>query len=119
MTIVGFEQKKDGSKNLIVFDPMFHDNANVLRLVGNDNFRQKYPEDMLRAYRRGVKYLKKYNGFEILRYVVIFRGRCDEGGNEDEENEENKQWTEAEVNADESSRLTPPESLKGDIEKGS
>lgn len=70
MTIVGFERRKDGSKNLIVFDPMFHDAANVLRLVGNDNFRQKYPDDMLRAYRRGVKYLKKYNEFEILRRVT-------------------------------------------------
>lgn len=70
MTIVGFEQRKDDSKNLIVFDPMFHDAPNVLRLVANDNFRQKYPEDMLRAYRRGVKYLKKYNEFEMLRRVL-------------------------------------------------
>ena len=69
MTIVGYEQKKDGSKNLICFDPMFHDAPNVLRLVDNDNFKLKAPEDMLRAYRRGVKYLKKYNEFEILRYV--------------------------------------------------
>ena len=75
MTIVGFEQKKDGSKNLIVFDPMFHDNANVMRLVGNDNFRTKSPEDMLRAYRRGVKYLKKFNEFEILRYISMISGR--------------------------------------------
>jgi len=81
MTIVGFEQKQDGSKNLIVFDPMFHDNANVLRLVGNGNFKTKSPADMLRAYRRGVKYLRKYNEFEIL-------------------------------------KLTPPESLKGNVKKG-
>jgi hypothetical protein len=69
MTIVGYEQKKDGSKNLICFDPMFHDAPNVLRLVDNDNFKLKSPEDMLKAYRRGVKYLKKYNEFELLRYV--------------------------------------------------
>ncbi|KAG0648301.1 Zinc finger-containing ubiquitin peptidase 1 [Hyphodiscus hymeniophilus] len=69
MTIVGFEQKLDGSKNLICFDPMFHDAPNVLRLVGNDSFKQKYPEDMLKAYRRGVKYLRKYNEFEILKYM--------------------------------------------------
>lgn len=72
MTIVGYEQKQDGSRNLICFDPMFHDAPNVLRLVGNDNFTLKAPEDMLRAYRRGVKYLKKYNEFEILRYVLSF-----------------------------------------------
>ena len=74
MTIVGLEQRKDGSKNLLVFDPMFHDNANVLRLVGNENFKTKSPEDMLKAYRRGVKYLRKYNEFEILRYAVFFEG---------------------------------------------
>jgi hypothetical protein len=70
MTIVGFEKQLDGSKNLICFDPMFHDAPNVLRLVGNDNFTHKNPADMLRAYRRGVKYLKKYNEFEMLRYVL-------------------------------------------------
>jgi zinc finger-containing ubiquitin peptidase 1 len=69
MTIVGIEQKKDGAKNLIVFDPMFHDAANVLRLVGNDKFKMKSPEDMLRAYRRGARYLRKYSEFEILRYI--------------------------------------------------
>ena len=97
MTIAGFEQKKDGSKNLIVFDPMFHDNANVLRLVGNDNFKIKSPEDMLRAYRRGVKYLRKYNEFEILRYDISPRRRSAEIGN------------------DISNRLTPPEGLQGNI----
>ena len=71
MTIVGFEEKLDGSKNLICFDPLFHDAPDVLRLVGNDNFKVKSPGDMLRAYRRGVKYLKKYDAFEILRYVLI------------------------------------------------
>jgi hypothetical protein len=42
-----------------------------LRLVGNENFKIKSPEDMLRAYRRGVKYLRKYNEFEILRYDIF------------------------------------------------
>jgi hypothetical protein len=75
MTIVGFEEKLDGSKNLICFDPLFHDAPDVLRLVENDNFKIKSPEDMLKAYRRGVKYLKKYDAFEILRYVLIFPKR--------------------------------------------
>ena len=70
MTIVGFEKKLDGSKNLLCFDPMFHDAPNILRLVGNKSFKVKAPEDMLRGYRRGVKYLKKYNEFEVLRYVA-------------------------------------------------
>ena len=72
MTIVGVEKKLDGSKNLICFDPMFHDAPNILELIGNKEFKVKSPEDMLKAYRRGVKYLKKYNEFEILRYVLSF-----------------------------------------------
>jgi hypothetical protein len=73
MTIVGFEKKLDGSKNLICFDPMFHDALTVLKLVGNDKFKHKSPEDVLRAYRRGTKYLKKYNEFEVLKYVFLFQ----------------------------------------------
>lgn len=71
MTIVGFERKKDGSKNLIVFDPMFHDAANIMRLVGAPQFTMKSPADMLKAYRRGVKYLKRYHEFEILKQVPV------------------------------------------------
>lgn len=67
MTIVGVERKRDGSKNLIVFDPMFHDASNVMRLVDAPRFLHKAPSDVLKAYRRGTKYLKKYNEFEILK----------------------------------------------------
>ena len=66
MTIVGFERKADGAKNIIVFDPMFHDASNVTQLI-DIKFTHKQPEDDLRAYRRGVKYLKKYNEFELLK----------------------------------------------------
>jgi len=66
MTIIGIEQKRDGSKILLVFDPMFHDASNVTKLV-NRTFTHKAPEDVLKAYRRGVKYLGKYSEFELLR----------------------------------------------------
>lgn len=66
MTIIGFERKKDGSKNLLVFDPMFHDSAAVTKYIGR-TFTGKAPADLLRAYRRGVKYLRKYREFETLR----------------------------------------------------
>jgi len=66
MTIIGLEKRTDGSRNLIVFDPMFHDASNVLKLVGT-SFTHKAPADLLTAYRRGVKYLRKYNEFEILK----------------------------------------------------
>ena len=66
MTIVGFEKKTDGTRNLIVFDPMFHDASNIIKLIGR-TFVLKDPEDLLKAYRRGNKYLKKYNEFELLK----------------------------------------------------
>jgi hypothetical protein len=71
MTIVGFERKVDGSRNLIVFDPMYHDAPNVVKRIG-ERFRHRDPEDLLRAYRRGAKYLKRYNEFELLKYVHFF-----------------------------------------------
>jgi hypothetical protein len=67
MTIVGFEKKRDGSKNLVVFDPMFHDASNIVRLVDAPSFKHKEPADLLRAYRRGVKYLRRYHEFEVLK----------------------------------------------------
>jgi hypothetical protein len=67
MTIVGFERKVDGSKNILVFDPMFHDSSHVTQLIDLRNFILKQPEDVLRAYRRGAKYLKKYSEFELLK----------------------------------------------------
>jgi len=81
MTIVGFEKKRDGSKNLIVFDPMFHDAANIMRLVDVPSFRHKESADLLRAYRRGFKYLKKYHEFNVLKLTppVSQRGKI-EGG---------------------------------------
>jgi hypothetical protein len=67
MTIVGFERKVDGSKNIMVFDPTSPDSSNVTQLIDLKKFTLKQPEDVLRAYRRGVKYLKKYNEFELLK----------------------------------------------------
>lgn len=66
MTIVGFEKHKDGSRNVIVFDPMFHDAANVTKLI-DSNFTHKSPGSMLKAYRRGTRYLKRYGMFELLK----------------------------------------------------
>ena len=67
MTIVGMERRVDGSKTLIVFDPMFHDASSVTKLVGQA-FSHKEPEGVLKAYRRGLRYLTKYNEFELLKY---------------------------------------------------
>lgn len=68
MTIIGFEKKKDGTKNLLVFDPMFRDASNVTKYVGRDRpFSHKSAGDLLRAYRRDLTYLRKYNEFETLK----------------------------------------------------
>ena len=67
MTIVGFEKRRDGSKNLIVFDPMFHDAVNVSKFVGQDVVACKNPGDLLKAYRRDGKYLRRYSEFELLK----------------------------------------------------
>jgi hypothetical protein len=68
MTIVGIEKKLNGSTSLLVFDPMFHDSPDVIKLVGK-SFSAKNPARSLRAYRRDLKYLKKYKAFEILRFA--------------------------------------------------
>jgi hypothetical protein len=45
---------------------MFHDASNIIKLIGR-TFVHKDPEDLLKAYRRGNRYLKKYNEFELLK----------------------------------------------------
>ncbi|KAH6658365.1 peptidase family C78-domain-containing protein [Truncatella angustata] len=67
LTIVGFEKKHNGGRELIVFDPMFNDSDSVMKLVGQRTFSVKSPDSMLKLYRRGNKYLKRYNEFEILK----------------------------------------------------
>lgn len=65
-----------------MFDPMFHDSPMVLRLAdalsagsdeggGGEGVKERISvrkaEELLRAYRRGSKYLRKYGEFEVLR----------------------------------------------------
>jgi zinc finger-containing ubiquitin peptidase 1 len=66
MTIIGFEKKKDGTANILVFDPMFHDSSDVVQLIG-ENFSHKSPAVLLKAYQRPMRYLRKYNEFEVLK----------------------------------------------------
>ncbi|KAG4034044.1 hypothetical protein MFRU_003g00220 [Monilinia fructicola] len=69
MTIIGYEKQIDGTENLLVFDPMFHDANKVIKLVDSAPVRHRHPGDLLKAYRRGNKYLKRYNEFELLKLV--------------------------------------------------
>jgi hypothetical protein len=70
LTIVGFEKLKNGPKQLIVFDPSFHDSSYIVRLVGK-TFTHPMPDLALKPYRRGSRYLKAYKEFELLRSVLL------------------------------------------------
>ncbi|OJD12604.1 hypothetical protein AJ78_06828 [Emergomyces pasteurianus Ep9510] len=67
LTIVGYELRKSGSANLLVFDPMFKTSPAIERLVGNNHIRSQDPGRLIKAYRRGRGYLQKYKEFEILK----------------------------------------------------
>lgn len=79
MTIIGLEKQKHGAKNLLVFDPMFKDPSNILKLVDRLNSDKigpgvkltGDPDGALKPYRRGNKYLSRYREFEILRLVLF------------------------------------------------
>jgi len=66
LTIIGIEVLKSGDVNLLVFDPNFRDSSRVIDLVGCQ-FYHKHPDAMLKSYRRGNAYLRRYREFEILR----------------------------------------------------
>ncbi|EEP79190.1 predicted protein [Uncinocarpus reesii 1704] len=68
LTIVGFELRKDGSTNLLVFDPMFKTSPAIQRLIGT-RVSCPNPERILRAHRRGTHYLRRYKEFEILKLL--------------------------------------------------
>lgn len=67
LTIIGFEKHKDGHVNLLVFDPSYRDSSIIRELVGTTF---KHPKSKINSalepYRRGIKYLRKYNEFEVL-----------------------------------------------------
>ncbi|KAJ4366936.1 hypothetical protein N0V83_007466 [Neocucurbitaria cava] len=65
LTIVGFERRRDGQCNLVVFDPMYNTSPAMLKLIGRKNIKTARPE-VLHAYRRGARQLKKHASFEIL-----------------------------------------------------
>ena len=67
MTIVGFERSREGQANLLVFDPSVRDPSVVKDLVGRKVHRPDLKADnALEPYRRGNKYLRRYNEFEVL-----------------------------------------------------
>ncbi|KAL0467363.1 peptidase family C78 domain-containing protein [Neurospora intermedia] len=72
MTIIGLEHDKSGARNLIVFDPMFHDASNITKHVGRDVHVHHHLHPLaanmaLNPYRRGSKYLGRFREFEVIR----------------------------------------------------
>ena len=67
LTIIGFEKFKDGTRGLLVFDPMFNNSPGMMNLIGHHLAHSRRPWDLLHAYRRQGKYLRRYQEFEVLR----------------------------------------------------
>jgi hypothetical protein len=65
LTIIGFERRRDGACNLVVFDPMYSTSPAMHKLLGRKNIRTHRAE-VLHAYRRGTAQLRKHGMFEIL-----------------------------------------------------
>ena len=81
MTIVGLEKHRDGKLNLLVFDPSFKTAPGMLKLLGMDvkkggglfgafgggGMKGEKATQLLEAYRRGEKTLRRHRNFEILK----------------------------------------------------
>ncbi|OCL03843.1 DUF1671-domain-containing protein [Glonium stellatum] len=65
LSIVGFERRRDGTCNLVCFDPMFHTSPSMHRLRGRRHLRTPRPE-VMQAYRRTARQLRRHAAFEIL-----------------------------------------------------
>lgn len=65
ITVVGFERRRDGTCNLVVFDPMYHTSPVMHSLIGRKNIKTPRPE-VLQAYRRNARQLGKHASFEAL-----------------------------------------------------
>lgn len=67
MTIIGLEVKRDGSSNLLVFDPGYKAHDSVLDMIGKKVKLDGYNTMMeLSPYRKGEKYLGRLDAFEVL-----------------------------------------------------
>ncbi|KAK6349644.1 hypothetical protein TWF696_005926 [Orbilia brochopaga] len=71
MTIVGIERYNDGSLCFICFDPMFSPSQAIRGLIGQKRVRSNIAYGkLLRAFRRGGAYLKRYKIFEMVEFAA-------------------------------------------------
>lgn len=68
LTIVGIECTRSGKRRLLVFDPGYDPPATLKRALGRADYKieEGKEERVLTYYRRGERYLKRFDGFEIL-----------------------------------------------------
>ena len=66
MTIVGIEKRKNASRSLLVFDPAYCPSKEMLRIVSGHR-DLKYSDSLVKPYRRGKRYLRRFNAFDTLR----------------------------------------------------
>lgn len=74
MTIIGIEKRKDGSRNLLVFDPAYKPSKNMLKILNLASATNGINPriSLIKPYRRGKNYLKRYDSLETLRLVAPF-----------------------------------------------
>jgi len=65
LTIVGIDLQKDGSRNLLVFDPAYNHFKQMSSGAITD-LDCKHAHRLLKPYRRGRWHLKRYHAFETL-----------------------------------------------------
>ena len=65
MTIIGLERKKDGSRNLLLYDPSFGTSDGMNRLLAARRMTAA-PEALLKAYRKSDHTLARWNEFELI-----------------------------------------------------
>ncbi|KAF2095198.1 DUF1671-domain-containing protein [Rhizodiscina lignyota] len=66
LTIVGLEKRRNGSRNLVVFDPMYKTTPALVKLLGRSDI--SLPHSMaMESCRRWPKNLARYDSFEIFK----------------------------------------------------
>lgn len=65
MTIIGLERKLDGSRNLLVFDPSLGTSVAMRKLLDGGKTAASV-DTLLKAYRRSVAALSRWDEFEIV-----------------------------------------------------
>lgn len=73
MTITGLEVLKDGTRNLLVFNPSFGPTSRMRSLLDGTSRRSvssRSAERMMQIYRRSPEQLARYEDFEIVQVTM-------------------------------------------------